>query len=232
MQFLDTVRYQFPQKIGFIFPSPSKQLTEGIPLDQVKCKENLTLVKKVSNEDLVCVRPETKEILLERRWAESSEFYRLTEFQVLTIKQTKFTCAKVIDHDQCMKQLEHRKAFFREQNLKEPSNKFHAEINGLKSNYEKMEPIEFSTNINLDGNDCFTLIISIDEAKYDPDGIDDLSTWMVCPEDSEIKEFTDDFKFNTKEKIRILEKGEYRLVISAHYYKDIKILAEKKFSIN
>ncbi len=69
MQFLDTTRYQFLQKIEFIFPSPSEQLTEGIPFEKIKCKENLVLIKKASDESLVCVKPETKEKLIERGWA-------------------------------------------------------------------------------------------------------------------------------------------------------------------
>lgn len=69
MQFLDTAKYQFVQKIGFIFPSPSKQLDEGIPVEQVKCKENLVLMKKISNNNLICLKPETTQKLLERGWA-------------------------------------------------------------------------------------------------------------------------------------------------------------------
>lgn len=69
MQFLDTTKYQFVQKIEFIFPSPSKQIDAGIPFEQIKCKEDLVLAKKISNDDLVCLKSETKQKLFERGWA-------------------------------------------------------------------------------------------------------------------------------------------------------------------
>lgn len=69
MQFLDATHYKFPQKIEFIFPSPSEQLTEGVPLDKIKCKENLILIKKASDENLVCVKPESVTKLVAWGWA-------------------------------------------------------------------------------------------------------------------------------------------------------------------
>jgi hypothetical protein len=47
--------HQFPQKIEFIYPSSSEQLTEEIPFEKIKCKENPVLIKKASDESLVCV---------------------------------------------------------------------------------------------------------------------------------------------------------------------------------
>jgi carboxymethylenebutenolidase len=48
--------------------SPLKQFKSGIPIEEIKCKENLiTILKKNGNP--ACVKPLTAEKLIERRWA-------------------------------------------------------------------------------------------------------------------------------------------------------------------
>ena len=48
---------------------PLVQLREGIPLDQIQCKEGLQLVTKASDLSPACVRPSTAERLIEVMWA-------------------------------------------------------------------------------------------------------------------------------------------------------------------
>lgn len=50
--------------------SPLQQFKAGIPLTEIKCKANLTLLKKTSNELPVCVSIKTGQKLLERKWAQ------------------------------------------------------------------------------------------------------------------------------------------------------------------
>lgn len=50
---------------------PLDQFRAGTPFDQIQCKENLVLIKKSSNGDPACVSQKTKEILIERGWAEN-----------------------------------------------------------------------------------------------------------------------------------------------------------------
>lgn len=72
----DFFRYQiddiFPPGFKVISP-PLKQLKSGIPLDVIQCKENLMLVLKSSNGSPACVKPETKQKLIERGWATKIE---------------------------------------------------------------------------------------------------------------------------------------------------------------
>ena len=49
--------------------SPLKQFNTGIPIDEIKCKENLLLVIKSSNGNPACVTTNTKDKLMERGWA-------------------------------------------------------------------------------------------------------------------------------------------------------------------
>ncbi|WP_052347728.1 ice-binding family protein [Candidatus Nitrosotenuis chungbukensis] len=58
-----------PVSTGDLIESPLKQFKAGITLDKIQCKENLHLVIKTSNENPVCVKPETKIKLIERGWA-------------------------------------------------------------------------------------------------------------------------------------------------------------------
>jgi hypothetical protein len=69
---VDIFRYQidnlFPtQYQGFIAP-PLKQFKAGFPNDTIECKENLVLIIKASNGNPACVKPETKEKLIQRGW--------------------------------------------------------------------------------------------------------------------------------------------------------------------
>ena len=50
--------------------TPLKQLKFGIPLTEIKCKENLTLLKKTSNGLAICVSIKTGKKLLERKFAQ------------------------------------------------------------------------------------------------------------------------------------------------------------------
>ena len=49
--------------------APIKQIASGIMPKDIVCKEHLNLVFKSSNDDPVCVMPETTEKLIERSWA-------------------------------------------------------------------------------------------------------------------------------------------------------------------
>jgi len=48
--------------------SPLKQLKSGIPLKDVKCNQGFELIFKSNGGKPVCVKPETKQILIERGW--------------------------------------------------------------------------------------------------------------------------------------------------------------------
>lgn len=48
--------------------SPLKQFKQGISLDEIKCRDSLTLIQK-NNHNPACVKPETAEKLLARGWA-------------------------------------------------------------------------------------------------------------------------------------------------------------------
>lgn len=48
---------------------PLKQFQAGIPSEEIKCKEGLDLVIKVSSGFPACVKPQSKQKLLERGWA-------------------------------------------------------------------------------------------------------------------------------------------------------------------
>jgi hypothetical protein len=48
---------------------PLQQLKSGITIDKIQCRENLQLIIKTSNENPICVKPATKEKLIERGWA-------------------------------------------------------------------------------------------------------------------------------------------------------------------
>lgn len=51
--------------------SPLKQLRSGIPINEIKCREEMVLITKSSDGSPACVTPETKEELIERGWAKS-----------------------------------------------------------------------------------------------------------------------------------------------------------------
>lgn len=66
-----TAREQVVPKSQYV-ASPLKQLTSGIPLDKIQCKEGLELILKLFDDSPACVSPETKQLLIERGWAKSS----------------------------------------------------------------------------------------------------------------------------------------------------------------
>lgn len=49
--------------------SPLMQFKTGISVEKIKCKTNLHLITKTSDGSPACVKPETKEKLIERGWA-------------------------------------------------------------------------------------------------------------------------------------------------------------------
>lgn len=49
--------------------SPLKQFKSGIPAEDVQCKQDLQLILKAKDGSPACVKPETKEKLVERGWA-------------------------------------------------------------------------------------------------------------------------------------------------------------------
>ncbi len=52
--------------------SPLKQFKTGIETKDIQCKKSLELIVKITNGHPACVKPETKQKLIERGWAKSS----------------------------------------------------------------------------------------------------------------------------------------------------------------
>lgn len=50
-------------------PTPLKQFKSGIPLEEIQCREGLGPLVKTSDSHPICVKPETKQKLIERGWA-------------------------------------------------------------------------------------------------------------------------------------------------------------------
>ncbi|HET8719556.1 MAG TPA: hypothetical protein VFM64_01000 [Candidatus Nitrosotenuis sp.] len=50
-------------------PSPLQQFNSGIRLNAIQCVDDLQLVYKSTNSHPACIKPETKQILIERGWA-------------------------------------------------------------------------------------------------------------------------------------------------------------------
>ena len=48
--------------------APLKQFNTGIPIEEIKCRDNLVLIQKYDGSS-ACVKPETKQKLIERGWA-------------------------------------------------------------------------------------------------------------------------------------------------------------------
>ncbi len=53
--------------------SPLKQFKSGVPIDEIQCRDGLELIIKSSGDSLACVRPETKQKLVEGGWAIGKE---------------------------------------------------------------------------------------------------------------------------------------------------------------
>jgi hypothetical protein len=49
--------------------SPRVQISLGVPLDEISCKEGLHLVFKLRDNSPACVKPSSVEKLIERGWA-------------------------------------------------------------------------------------------------------------------------------------------------------------------
>lgn len=62
---LDRLSYPVPWERE----SPLKQFEAGIPIDKIQCKEGLELILRTSDGSPACVKPETKQKLIERDWA-------------------------------------------------------------------------------------------------------------------------------------------------------------------
>lgn len=77
----DSLSYSTPWE----YTSPLKQLKSGIPLEKIQCKEGLELVFKSNDSYPVCVKPETKEKLIQRGWGKNYE-------DKVTIENYKIDC--------------------------------------------------------------------------------------------------------------------------------------------
>ena len=51
------------------FPSPLKQMSDGILPENVTCTEGLVIIQKSSNSLPACVKPSSAEKLIQRGWA-------------------------------------------------------------------------------------------------------------------------------------------------------------------
>lgn len=217
--------------------TPLKQFKMGMAPSEIECRYDMVLVAK-SDDSPACVTPATKQRLIERGWASvktsqtDNEFGGLTKYQEQTINLGKLTCAKTVNPQECRQDLEERKEFFRDKNLMDPTNFFTAIITDLEEHYSEKEPIVFSTYINSNGNDCVTLITRLVETKTH--NYDELTVRNICFKDpkDDRHAFEDEYRFNTPEKIRILEKGEYRIELVAHYYHTDKVLVAEEFVIS
>ena len=58
------------ENLDIFYPSPLKQISSGLSVDEVRCKEPLILLTKHDGSP-VCVKPVTKQHLIDRNWAET-----------------------------------------------------------------------------------------------------------------------------------------------------------------
>jgi len=74
--------------------SPLMQLKRGVLPEFVACSDGFILVKKISENSVACVRPQTEQKLVERGWGtlitvmKNFEDYRQTAFTMLNVSQT------------------------------------------------------------------------------------------------------------------------------------------------
>ncbi len=66
--YVDSKVFDVIVEIPKVLLSPLQQFKSGIPIDQIQCTDGLQLVIKASNENPVCVKPETANVLIERGW--------------------------------------------------------------------------------------------------------------------------------------------------------------------
>jgi len=65
------------------YSPPLKQIKSGVSIDEIQCKQNLTLVIK-QNVSPACVKPETRTKLIERGWAiDEPEFFKTMYVELL-----------------------------------------------------------------------------------------------------------------------------------------------------
>lgn len=74
--------------ISKTIPTPLKQFRAGIPIEEIQCKEGLSLVIKSTNGNPACVKPRSVEKLIQRGWT--------NEIFLLETKQ------KLSSHKDCM----------------------------------------------------------------------------------------------------------------------------------
>jgi len=74
--------------------APLKQFKSGIAADEIVCKEGLVVTIKSSNGNPACVKPETKEKLIERGWAKTNWSPSIipTDLSDVTIKLERTAC--------------------------------------------------------------------------------------------------------------------------------------------
>lgn len=77
----------FAQNVTSILP-PLKQIKNGVPLLDVKCKEGLVLITKTSDSSPACVKPDTAQKLVELGWGVSKEQMIWFEFDPVQCQQT------------------------------------------------------------------------------------------------------------------------------------------------
>ena len=59
--------------------SVTNQIKSGIPLDKVQCREGLILAHKSTNANLVCIKPQSMQKLIERGWAKAENVFSSTK---------------------------------------------------------------------------------------------------------------------------------------------------------
>ena len=64
-----------------VLATPLKQFKSGIVAENVKCKEGLKMIIKLSNNSPACVKPESIPKLIEREWAENMKIPEITEIR-------------------------------------------------------------------------------------------------------------------------------------------------------
>ncbi len=76
--------------------SPLKQFKSGIPIDEIQCKESLTLVKKYDDSP-ACVKPETVEKLIQRGWTDDPVKSNTSIKQIETISSDPVLAKKITE---------------------------------------------------------------------------------------------------------------------------------------
>lgn len=126
------IKTKVPEKIEIIFAfwpeypetkegcetftvSPLKQFRSGIVIDEIQCKESLILVTRHDGSP-ACVKPETKEKLMQKGWAIDPMFYGLTKSQITYIQLAKFGCKKLGNQTYCDTMVQEKIEYYLQQN--------------------------------------------------------------------------------------------------------------------